>query len=466
MKNKNTDIAQWKLSKHSLESILSESHFTPGEFIKALGSPSFKSLLKSIKSIANIGLNFLLKFKVYSHLPKLNIRFAKECGRRWLFRPCWEIQSYTFTYRSQTVDGRDIALSGRVTFLNQKEGCTPHQVKTISLHTHQAFFHEEWAPSRNLMFVPLKVLWDSVVIEPDLQKWGINYGIEADGGGSAVHMARQLADCTIAAMEIMQQHGVSLAPDGYTTNWGSSQGAVPALMFAKWYDTEAPQWFKEAIRLQSTFSAEGAADMPELMEYSYRHPEDIDTNFVLLLAYFEAFTPSQLGGYYPEEFIPKWYLDTTFQVNGRAISLLDAISRHYSQLMDPYVQKMKTFDQVFAPDMLTANGQVDMNSPKVRAWMDCLKKYNNMDDWTPTHSVYMAHSPADDMIPFEKAYNLYRTISNQGRNPLVHMLSVPSMRFIPNGGMKPHFIIAFVGQIIMAFVEKPKDMRRLYKSVK
>jgi hypothetical protein len=77
----------------------------------------------------------------------------------------------------------------------------------------------------------------------------------------------------------------------------------------------------------------------------------------------------------------------------------------------------------------------------------------------------MAHCPSDDMVPYEAAHNLYRTISNDGRNPLVHMLAVPAMRFIPNGGMRPHFIIAFVGLLIMALYENPEDMRRPYKSV-
>ena len=331
---------------------------------------------------------------------------------------------------------------------------------------HQAFFHEEWAPSKNLMFAPLKVLWDSVVIEPDLQKWGINYGIEPDGGGSAVHMARQLADCIVAAMEIMRQHGVSLAPDGYTTNWGSSQNAIPTLLFAKWYDTEAPQWFKDALRLRATFSAEGAAHMQDLMQSTYHDPENIFLNFILLTAYFKAFTPAQLGGYKPEEFVPKWYSDTKFQVDGREITFLDAVSHYYPQLTDPYFREANTYDKVFAPDMLTADGEVDMNNPKIRAWMACLRQYNDMSGWTPAHAVYLAHSPADDMIPFELAYNLYRTLSNEGQNPLVHMLSVPAMRFIPNGGLKPHFIIAFVGQIIMTFAENPEDMRKVYKSVK
>lgn len=455
-------IEQWELATKTLVNTLSESHYTPREFADALGAPSFFALIKSVKPQALSCYRALIRAKVRSHLPRLNARFKKECGKKH----SWEIQSYTFSYRSQTVDGRKIDMSGRVTFLNNKEEGTPHQVKTISLHMHQAFFNEEWAPSQNLMFAPLKVLWDSAVIEPDLQKWGINYGIEVDGGGSGLHMARQLADCTVAALEIMRLHGVSLAPEGYTTNWGSSQNAVPTLMFAKWYDTEAPQWFKEALRLRSTFSAEGAVDLSRLMQYSYRHPEDIDTNFFLLLSYFKAFTPSQLGGYKAEEFVPRWYLDTLFEVNGRKINLLDAVSNYYPQLTDPYFQKMKSMNQIYAPDIITADGEVAIDSPKMRAWMSCLKKYNNLDDWTPAHSVYLAHSPNDEMIPYEEAYRFYLIASQQKQNPLVHMLAIPSMRLIPKGGLKPHFVVAFVGQLLMALAENPEDMRRLYKSVK
>ncbi|MBR3405827.1 MAG: hypothetical protein IKG92_02870 [Bacteroidales bacterium] len=451
-----------ELSRKSLVRILKENHYTPKAFTDALGSPFFWGLMKSTQPITLPLLRALLKATVHYHQPGLNARFKKECGKK----QCWEIQSYTFSYRSQTVDGREIEMSGRVTFPNNKEEGTPHQVKTISLHMHQAFFHEEWAPSKNLMFAPLKVLWDSAVIEPDLQKWGINYGIEVDGGGSGLHMARQLADCTVAALEIMRLHGVSLAPEGYTTNWGSSQNAVPTLMFAKWYDTEAPQWFKEALRLRSTFSAQGAVDLSRLMQYSYRHPEDIDTNFVLLLSYFKAFTPSQLGGYKAEEFVPQWYLDTLFEVNGRKINLLDAVSSYYPQLTDSYFQKMKSMNQIYAPDIITADGEVAIDSPKMRAWMSCLKKYNNLDDWTPAHSVYLAHSPNDEMIPYEEAYRFYLIASQQKQNPLVHMLTVPSMRLIPKGGLKPHFVVAFVGQLLMALAENPEDMRRLYKSVK
>lgn len=457
---------QWELSRQSLVSILRESHYTPKEFVDALGSPSFTSLLRSIQSIAVPAFKMLLRAKMRYHLRRLDKRFAQECGSGRSAKRSWEIQSCTFSYRSQTVDGREAILSGRVTFLNHQEAGTPHQAKTISLHIHQAFFHPEWAPSENLMFMPLKVLWDSVVIEPDLQKWGINYGKEPDGGGSALHMARQLADCTVAALEIMQQHGVSLAPDGYTTNWGSSQGAFPTLLFAKWYDTEAPQWFRDALRLRSTFSAEGDVPPKELTEYTYGNPKLVYEGHILLTAYFKAFSTEQRGGYRAEEFVPQWFSEPKYEVEGGKISFLDAVSHYYPDITDPVFRKMTYYDQMVAPDMLTADGKVDLSCPKIQAWLACLQKHNDLTDWTPAHAVYIAHSPADDMMPFEMVYDLYRTVSHDGQNPRVHMLSVPAMRLLPHGGLNPHFIVAFVGQIIMAFVENPEDMQKIYKSVK
>jgi hypothetical protein len=396
----------------------------------------------------------------------LNRRFAKECGLGLFAKRCWEIQSYTFSYRSQTTDGRDQTLSGRVTFLNNQDARIPHQAKTISLHIHQAFFDPSWAPSRNLMYVPLKVMRDSVVIEPDLQKWGITHGIESDGSGSAIRTARQIADCIVAALEIMRQHHVSLAPDGYTTNWGGSQGAMPTLCFDKWYDTEAPQWFKEALRMRSSFIVEGVSIVPELTKYIYQDGQDYPLKPVTLVGYLKAFTPEQLGGYKPQEFVPQWWNDTKFQVNGREISFLEAVCHYIPEAMHPLSETIDSYAGLVAPDMLTEDGQVDLNSPKIQAWLECLRKYNDLTGWTPAHDVYIAHCPTDDMLPYIHAYDQYRAIGNHGQNQLVHMLAFPAMRLVPHGSMNPHFIIAFMGLLLMSFVENPEDMRRFCKSVR
>jgi hypothetical protein len=49
---------------------------------------------------------------------------------------------------------------------------------------------------------------------------------------------------------------------------------------------------------------------------------------------------------------------------------------------------------------------------------------------------------------------------------MAHMLAFSSMRLVPHGGMNPHFIIAFMGLLLMSFVENPEDMRRLCKTVR
>ena len=446
--------AQWELSDHTLVSILSELHYTPREFAENLLAPSFVELLRSVKPYAPWAIKTLLKAKVYSHVPRLNRRLGD-----------WEIQSYTFSYRSRTVDNREQILSGRVTFLHHKDPSIPHKAKTISLHIHQAFFDPEWAPLHHLMFVPLKVLWDSVVIEPDLQKWGITHGIESDGGVSAVHMTRQIADCAVAALEIMRQHGVSLAEEGYTTSWGGSQGAMPTLYFDKWYDTEAPQWFKDTLRLRSSFNVEGVTIVSELTKFIYQDPRDYHLKPGTLVGYLKAFSKEQLGGYDPKDFVPQWWHDTKFQVDGREISFFDAVCHYIPQAMNPLSETLSSFAELVAPDMLTPDGKVDLNSPKVQALMACIERHNDLSGWTPAHDIYIAHAPADDMMPYEFAYRQYRTISNNGKNPNVHMLSVPSMRFVPRGGMNLHFIIAFMGLIIMSFVENPEGMQRYFKPV-
>lgn len=424
------------------------------------------AFLKGVSALAPAGLRALFKAFVFARVPALNRRFAKESGLGRFAKRCWEIQSYTFSYRSHTVDGREQTLSGRVTFLNNKDANIPHQAKTISLHTHQAFFNPRWAPYHNLMFVPLKVLWDSVVIEPDLQKWGITHGVEYDGGGSALHMARQLADCVVAALEIMRMHGVSLAPDGYTTSWGGSQGAMPTLYFDKWYDTEAPQWLKDTLQLKSTFIVEGVSVVPELTKYIYRDAKDFHLKPVTVVGYLKAFTKEQLGGYKPEEFVPQWWLDSKFQVNGREISFMDAVCHYIPEAMHPLSETIESFAGLVAPDMLAPDGQVDLECPKIQAWLACLQKHNDLSGWTPAHDVYIAHSPADDMLPYKYAYDQYRAIGNQGQNPLAHMLAFPSMRLVPHGGMNPHFIIAFMGLLLMSFVENPEDMKRFCKTVR
>ena len=460
---------QPELSKNTLVRITGENHYAPDEFVDALGAPSMTAMLEEIVPGVLPWARALMKAKVLSHLPALDRQFAKECGKGLFSKRCWEIQSYTFTYRSQTADGRDAVLSGRVTFPRGIESEFFHQVRSLSLHIHQALLSKDSAPSENLMYMPLKALWDSAVIEPDLQVWGITHGVESDASESAAGTARQLADCTVAALEVMQQHGVSLAPDGYSTNWGSSQGANATLVFAKWYELEAPQWFKDAVRLKSTFAGEGTVAFPSyIVSRIIPHPEQFPSIVAFIAAYFYPYSRTQLGGYEPDDFFAPWLVEKKVQLkDGREVSYLKAASMHLDDLPDwDKVQEITTLGQFFAADMLTPDGKLDENSPKTRAWFSCLAKHNNYFTWEPKLPVYMAHSPEDDLVPYDSVEKLYKDISTNGQNPQVHLLSVPAVEGkLINSNLGIHYYTSFVMSINMACAKDPEDMTLLYRPV-
>lgn len=463
------EVQQWEVPESTLENVLRESHYTPDEFVDALGAPSMTAWLESLVPEALPTAEVLMRANVLSHLPALDREFAEECGASGLAKRRWEIQSYTFSYRSQSVDGREILLSGRVTFPNNTVDNIDHQVKTLSLHTHQALLYSEWAPSENLMFMPLRALWDSAVIEPDLQAWGISRGKEYDACGSSVVQAKQLTDCVVAALEIMRQHGVSLAPDGYTTSWGSSQTASVPLAFARWYETQAPQGFKDQLRLRSTFVGEGVYDLPDVMRnHVFLRPDQIPNNMFFLLSYPHAFSSAQYGGFTSEDFLAPWLWQQKVQLpDGSEVSMPKAYGMGYYDLADAEtLNAIKTFDGILAGDMITADGKVDWDSPKVCSWMSCLERHNDLSGWAPKHPIYIVHSREDDMLPYEFAYRCYRRLSDFGQNPQVHMMRFPDMGEIELEGVTPHHVASFLIQIGMACVKEPEDLMKIFKPVK
>ena len=456
-----------ELQEQTLVSVLSEESYTPQQFVDALGAPTITLIMKYLYSEFPAISKALDGLQVMSRLPELDRMFAKEVGTGPAGARQWELQSYTFSYRSWTVDGREIVMSGRVTFPNNKVEGIDHQVKTLSIHSHQALLGPDFAPSVSLMFMPMRALWNSAVIEPDYQQYGINYGNEYCGYGSPDVLARQLADCTTAALEVMRMHGVTLAPDGYTTNWGNSQGGWATISFARYYETEAPEWFRNALRLRSTFTGEGPCDIPAfLMNYACSHPELLPTELSLLVGYFSAFSPEQLGGYSPEDFVAPWLNVKEYQIaDGRKISLLQAISMEIRDF-DPNFYELNDLQQAFAPDMFHPDGRFNTDSPKYQAWAQWLRKYNDFSGWTPEHPIYLAHCKQDRIIPYECVEMLYNTLSDNGANPDIHLANVPPVGKDDFGGFDAHFIIAFIMQLQMACMKEPEDMMKIYTPVK
>lgn len=457
----------------TLVSVMKETSYLPEEFTKYLGAPSMVDLVSSLQlpmrnKISDFAVS-LANVKLSAHLPRLDSLFAAEVGTESDGTRRWRFESYTFTYQSVTADGQSIEMSGRVTFPNNTVDGVGHEVNTLSLHSHQELPYPDWAPSESLMFMPMRAMYNSAVIEPDFQNWGINHTKFYDGSDSPKALNRQLVDCAIAALEVMQQHGVTLAPDGHTTNWGSSKYAVVPIFFAKYYETEAPQWFRDAIRLGSTFTGEGVYDWGEVLPYFFQNPK-LYLNSLSYMSYLAGLSANQLGGYELKDMLAPWLNNTIYHASDKDYTIFDALALRIINIDDPCLTEITSLDQVLAPDMLTPDGCFDASTPKAQAFLQGLTEENDLYGWEPPLPIYIAHCPYDDVIPYSYSRQFYLRLSNQETNPAVHWMDIPTTASVvtaanADGTNTLHLVMAFFMHLYMSCVEEPADMAKVYKQV-
>lgn len=459
----------------TLESVLREEKYSPDEFLRHLGSPSMGAMLDTTEPLSSLGINnlahALASVKLGAHLPHLDSLFAAEVGTEADGSRRWRFESYTFTYKSVTSYGQSVVMSGRVTFPNNVVDGTGHEVSTLTLHSHQDLLFSDCAPSENLMFMPMRAMYNSAVIEPDFQHCGINNTKIADGTGSPKALTRQLVDCAIAALEVMHQHGVKLAPNGHTTNWGTSKNFAVPIGFAKYYETEAPQWLRDAIRLGATFAGEGAFDLGETMPYFFKHPEYYSVG-LYFMCYVYGLTASQLGGYGPTDIMSPWLASNIHHIGDKDYTLSDAISlgliRVFTLEPDPRLPEITSTDQILAPDVLTADGLMDESNPKVQAILRGLSEEGDVYDWVPTLPIYFAHCPFDRVLPYSDARQAYLRFSNQETNPAIHWIDVPYPEALVESADQLHVValhafVSFFMHLYMSCVEEPADMAKIYR---
>ena len=231
-------------------------------------SPAAKSVVRVVvKLLDNAFGNF-----IDAHTPALDKLFEAEAGLDKQEDHCWQMESYSFNYRSKSARGEDVVLSGRVTFPNHKTKGIGHQVNSLTLNMHHALPQVSLMPSQTLGMWTLRSYFNEAVIEPDGQGLGANLDKDYFCTVSSNVLARQMADCTLAALEVMRQHGVTLSGDGHSICTSCSQGAAVPLAFAKYYETEASASFREAVRLNAVYTSCGPLDFEDCIRYFSDHP--------------------------------------------------------------------------------------------------------------------------------------------------------------------------------------------------
>ena len=251
-------------STQTLRDVTEKNTYDPSEFGEVIGSWPMLSFSGDI--IANL-IKGQLKLVAATRLPQMDALFKERVGTAEDGSRLWNIKRCVFTYNSISGEtGNDTTLVGSVIFPTNTVG-KPHQVDVLTLYHHQAYFDNSWLPSHSVTMMAMHALHNSAVIEPDGQ--GARYEMEdlirENLQGDLTGL--QMADCVLAALEVMRQEGVTLADNGYSNNWGTSLGTVAATGFAQYMERDATPDLQALFRLRATYIGEGPTMLDQVKGY-------------------------------------------------------------------------------------------------------------------------------------------------------------------------------------------------------
>lgn len=412
-----------------LISVIKSERYTPDEFMDAVTpAEQFKNLHELAPDLHPL-VETSMRVKFAPRLLALDALFMLEVGSGNNNRRQWQMESYVFTYMSKSCDGADTEFSGRVTFPNNTVAGVGHEVESLSLFTHPAIPGKAWVPSENLDIMMLRSFFNSAVIEPDLQGYGVDEGKHKFSQYAPKVTMLQLADCVTAALEVMRQHDVKLAPEGYAENWGGSQTAATTAHFQKYYETDAPGWFRKAVRLRSSFIVTNIRNYADAEPMYLTVPESrCSEAFRDIIVGVTCLKPSQRGGYEMSDFMSNRALTEMLEVDGKKMTAYQYMTRitgypNITNLSGPISDWSLT--DLAAPDMLTPDGKMDMSSPKVKALVDAFHLINDYGDFNPKLPIYLCQHKEDEYFTQEDLISYAAMISDNGKNPNVHCANIP-----------------------------------------
>lgn len=414
----------------------------------------YSVIFTNLYTVSNSGVSLLVKSRVpkMDSIFKSRVGVCRDGGRKW------QVETYCFTYKSVSATGEETILSGRVTFPNDTVEGVTHEVSTLTLYNHQ-WIQPQQAPSLALSPMTIRSLYNSAVIEPDYEGFGLT-AQKPYCGLSYMTLARQTADCAMAALDVMHLHGVKLADDGFTTNWGNSLGAPASLAFAKYYETQGSTQLKEALRLKSTYTGEGPYLIDEILTYLDQHPDFSAFLMSLMLQNLPALPASKFAPYEFKEFCPEWMQTTKQMAYGREMTFFEAWilrSSDFTKIPSSYNKDM--LKSYFCSDMCTADGHLDYTNGKVVLLKNLFHELSECwNDWTPVHPVYFTHCPDEDLMPYQQVKDVYEALHE--RSSAVYWKDVPSGPLSSTIGV--HFETSILGLLNMIVAEEPVDIYKMY----
>lgn len=311
---------------------------------------------------------------------------------------------YNFTYPTLDTHGQRLTLSGCVAVPVAPDVVKPTHIVLSNMFTLTA---DRESPTNSLGIMPGLIADNCVVVQADYD----GFGVAADRAATPLSLkscGRQVTDCLIAALKILEDRHIPLAENWYTWNIGASLGGGVTLAVHRYIETELPQDEAEKLRLKWSYCASGPYNPTSLMDslivhHTFRYLRAMPIFINGLMAdYPEYFTGMSVNDF----FLPKVFESGFYD---------KVMSREYDSLDvgDLYRECFGESDD--ARQFLSA-AVFDKNSKEHKAMWKALEENDLLDGWLPQKAeLAFYHSMNDSTIYYSCSQEAYEALSPSGK---------------------------------------------------
>jgi len=368
----------------------------------------------------------------------------------------FDIVTYRIKYNSTTIQNgvsRDIVLAGDVSFIAERTGLiSTRHLSSVTLFNTVFNTSKEDVTLVDNIASSIRSIYNALVVYPFYQGGPDSDTIYATPCELLIK-GKQAIDCELAALEFIESlDGVEMMSGYYTENVGVSNGGGPALAVAYLLENDCQyKQLAEKINLRSTYVGAGncstkslIANLKTVNKESAIYPT-ASTGFITAVAgaYYtwkgdEYFKTSALEDYFSECV----YSYDAYKTYLSADALLvwedeDALGFKDKTVLDVYSENLGSlyFYSSYVPGIqdavnsgIFADGDFIMDSDPMK---ELLSAFDNNEvicsGWSPKTAIKFAHSKDDEFLLYDVNYNIWKNLSNNGRNRLVKLYTVEDL---------------------------------------
>lgn len=417
-----------------LAEVISDTIYTHEDFVTAFGSYIDNNLVYVFPDNAISILPLLNRIGNFEKTV-LDSHFAKEQGT---VSPKWGIKRVVFTVNSTDHNGEPCLITASAHYPCSLEKLFPHEIPIM------ASVGNVFAPGPNgvcSVSFPMcsgKVYQDAVMVVSDYE------GMDPDKEHrqnvfEPEPLARQQLDADLAALELIEKDAsVAMAKGFQTENFGVSRGAMVALAFAKYMDTQAPKEIQDALNFVGSYCATGPYAQQQLLENMITNRTDMrGISYLLPYFIFSNFrsSPDLFEQWSIEDFYSDEFKSFRIEYEGKEYSLAELTERPLTavRVFLPYYQQMNNDPcRMIAADMLMPDSTLNLTSAKYLALLEATNRTDLSVGWTPKHPIRFGYAPSDELVPESSSNYTYNTLRKAadavpgGPSVTRHRLYLPS----------------------------------------